>query len=103
MALVCIVTRTCILQKVTVRLHIRTCLTIRCTHVHIGHKIPIFRNFFPALRASPGCLLQKGIGWELLDHARAKIARHPKFRSFLCFASNHEMTLEFFVDLDEIF
>eukprot|EP00116_Pleurobrachia_bachei_P016326 sb/3476588/ len=43
--------------------------------------------------------------WEHLDHARAKIARHPKFRllSLLCLASNHKMTLKYFVDLDEIF
>eukprot|EP00116_Pleurobrachia_bachei_P016805 sb/3477067/ len=42
---------------------------------------------------------------ERLDHARAKIARHPKFRllSLLCFASNHKITLKFFVDLDRSF
>eukprot|EP00116_Pleurobrachia_bachei_P013086 sb/3473348/ len=44
MALVCIVTRTCILQKVTVRLHIRTCLTTTV----ILHIPEAFCNQIPA-------------------------------------------------------
>eukprot|EP00116_Pleurobrachia_bachei_P016450 sb/3476712/ len=41
---------------------------------------------------------------ERLDHARAKVARRPKFRllSLLCFASNRKMTLKFSKDLVEI-
>eukprot|EP00116_Pleurobrachia_bachei_P001387 sb/3461649/ len=40
---------------------------------------------------------------ERLDHARAKVARHPKFRrlSLLCFASNQKMTLKFSKDLEQ--
>eukprot|EP00116_Pleurobrachia_bachei_P007951 sb/3468213/ len=55
MALVCIVTRTCILQKVTVRLHIRTCLTTTVTPVFqvsavTGDNLPLLQHFLSHLQ-----------------------------------------------------